>query len=107
MARRFPRIPFERYCDDVVVHCTSERQARHIRDAIAQRLADCGLELNEAKAPKTVANFKKLAQTGFYAPDGAYGLITLIVFAAWVLVTSGLLVSMIEKVPAARAVPAA
>ena len=49
MARSFPRIQFERYCDDVVVHCASERQARHIRDAIAQRLADCGLELNEAK----------------------------------------------------------
>jgi RNA-directed DNA polymerase len=49
MARSFPHIPFERYCDDVVVHCTSERQARHVRDAIAQRLADCGLELNEAK----------------------------------------------------------
>jgi len=49
MARTFPSIQFERYCDDVVVHCASERQARHIRDAIAQRLADCGLELNEAK----------------------------------------------------------
>lgn len=49
MARSFPRSQFERYCDDVVVHCASERQARHIRDAIAQRLADCGLELNEAK----------------------------------------------------------
>jgi hypothetical protein len=47
-----------------------------------------------------------LAQTGFYAPDGAYGLIALIVFAAWVLVTSALLVSLIEKAPATRAVPA-
>jgi RNA-directed DNA polymerase len=27
MARRFPDIRFERYCDDVVVHCVSERQA--------------------------------------------------------------------------------
>ena len=26
---------FERYCDDAVVHCRSERQARHVRDAIA------------------------------------------------------------------------
>lgn len=49
MARRFPDIPFERYCDDVVVHCVSERQARYVRDVIARRLAECQLELNEAK----------------------------------------------------------
>ena len=49
MARTSPLIRFERYCDDVVVHCASEQQARDLRAAIAQRLADCGLELNEAK----------------------------------------------------------
>jgi len=38
MVREFPSIPFERYCDDVVVHCGSERQARMMRDAIAARL---------------------------------------------------------------------
>jgi len=49
MARTFPTIRFERYCDDAVVHCVSEQQARFIRDAIARRLAECQLELNEAK----------------------------------------------------------
>lgn len=49
MARKFPSIGFERYCDDVVVHCTSERQARYVKDAIARRLADCGLELHPDK----------------------------------------------------------
>lgn len=49
MARKFPTIQFERYCDDVVVHCQSERQARFIRDVIARRMAECRLELNEAK----------------------------------------------------------
>ena len=49
MARTYPHIRFERYCDDVVVHCVSERQARDVRDAIAKRLGECGLELNEAK----------------------------------------------------------
>ena len=28
MAREFPGVPFERYVDDAVVHCVSERQAR-------------------------------------------------------------------------------
>jgi RNA-directed DNA polymerase len=47
--REFPTIPFERYADDVVVHCKSERQARFVRDRIARRLADCGLRLNPQK----------------------------------------------------------
>jgi RNA-directed DNA polymerase len=49
MVREFPSIPFERYCDDVVVHCGSERQARRVRDAIAARLAQVGLELHPDK----------------------------------------------------------
>ena len=49
MTREHPGVPFERYCDDVIVHARSERQARLLRDAIARRLAECGLELNERK----------------------------------------------------------
>jgi RNA-directed DNA polymerase len=49
MQRAFPHIRFERYCDDVVVHCTSEQQARDVRDAIAQRLAECRLEMHQEK----------------------------------------------------------
>jgi len=49
MQRVFPHIEFERYCDDVIVHCDSEVQARHVRDAIAGRLAEFGLELHPDK----------------------------------------------------------
>ena len=49
MAREYPAVRFERYCDDVIVHARSEREARRLRDAIAKRLAECGLELNEQK----------------------------------------------------------
>ena len=49
MARDFPGIRFERYCDDAVVHCASEQQARQVRDAIAARLAEVGLELHPGK----------------------------------------------------------
>jgi RNA-directed DNA polymerase len=49
IAREYPGVRFERYCDDVIVHASSERQARMLRDAIARRLAECGLELNERK----------------------------------------------------------
>jgi RNA-directed DNA polymerase len=49
MAREFPAIGFERYCDDAVVHCRSESQARQVRDAIAARMAQVGLELHPDK----------------------------------------------------------
>jgi RNA-directed DNA polymerase len=42
MAQAFPRVQFERYCDDVVVHCRSEVEARRVKDAIARRLAEYG-----------------------------------------------------------------
>jgi RNA-directed DNA polymerase len=49
MVREFPAIAFERYCDDAVVHCGSESQACQVRDAIAARLAQVGLELHPDK----------------------------------------------------------
>ena len=49
LAREFPAIRFERYCDDAVVHCGSKKQARQVRDAIAARLAKVGLELHPQK----------------------------------------------------------
>jgi group II intron reverse transcriptase/maturase len=45
LAREFPGVPFERYADDVILHCTSEARAQLVRDAIIERLAQVGLEL--------------------------------------------------------------
>ena len=49
MAREFPVVQFERYADDVVVHCKSERQARVVLGEIETRMGDCHLALNEEK----------------------------------------------------------
>ena len=49
LAREYPGVTFERYCDDAVIHCTSQAQAVKVRDALAARLADVGLELHPAK----------------------------------------------------------
>jgi len=49
MRRTFPHAPFERYADDAIVHCRSERQARAVLDAIRGRFAQCGLELHPTK----------------------------------------------------------
>ena len=49
MAREFPALRFERFADDVVVHCVTERQARQVWEAIGRRLADIGLLLHPDK----------------------------------------------------------
>jgi RNA-directed DNA polymerase len=49
MAREFPGVRFERYVDDIVVHCTSQQQARWLQTRIDQRLVEVGLRLHPAK----------------------------------------------------------
>jgi RNA-directed DNA polymerase len=64
MVREFPNVGFERYCDDAVVHCRSERQARFLRGAIAARLAQVGLELHPDKT--RIVYCKDADRTGSY-----------------------------------------
>jgi RNA-directed DNA polymerase len=49
MARTYPTIRFERYRDDAIVHCRSEKQARFIQAAITDRLRRFGLRLHTEK----------------------------------------------------------
>ena len=49
ITRQYGGCPFERYADDIVVHCSTERQARAVLAAIAERLGALGLELHPVK----------------------------------------------------------
>ncbi|MCK5255277.1 MAG: group II intron reverse transcriptase/maturase, partial [Deltaproteobacteria bacterium] len=49
MRRNNPNIPFERYADDIIVHCRSEKQARWIKSEVEKRLLQCRLELHPEK----------------------------------------------------------
>ena len=49
LAAKYPQVTFERYADDVIAHCRTERQAQEVRKAIAERLQNCGLELHPEK----------------------------------------------------------
>lgn len=46
---KFPKVVFERFADDAIVHCRTEGEALAIRKAIAARLQNCGLELHPEK----------------------------------------------------------
>ena len=49
MTREYPGVRFERYADDVVVHCKSRRQAEMVLAAIAARMVEVGLRIHPDK----------------------------------------------------------
>lgn len=49
MRRHSPHTPFERYADDIVVHCRTEEEAQRLKHLIGQRLHECKLELHPEK----------------------------------------------------------
>jgi RNA-directed DNA polymerase len=49
MDKHHPEKPFERYADDVVVHCKSEKQARFVLKQISDRFTQCKLTLHPQK----------------------------------------------------------
>jgi RNA-directed DNA polymerase len=42
-------VPFERYADDIVIHCATEHQARSVLESVRSRLRRCKLELHPEK----------------------------------------------------------
>jgi RNA-directed DNA polymerase len=49
LRRNYPKNPFERYADDSVVHCKTEREAKDVLVSLKNRMAECGLELHPDK----------------------------------------------------------
>jgi len=49
MRRVFPAVPFERYADDVVIHCVSRDQAERVLEVVRERLKVCHLEVHPDK----------------------------------------------------------
>lgn len=49
MERTFPEVKFERYADDIVIHCETQQQSEQIERALADRLQECKLALHPEK----------------------------------------------------------
>jgi RNA-directed DNA polymerase len=49
LEREFPTVQFERYADDAVAHCATERRAREVLAALEVRMAEVGLQLHPTK----------------------------------------------------------
>lgn len=49
MSYKYPHIPFERYADDCVCHCSTLAQAEYIKERLGERFTECKLKFNEEK----------------------------------------------------------
>ncbi len=49
MEIKFPDLPFERYADDIIIHCATPKQAEYVLDLVRKRLAACKLRLHPEK----------------------------------------------------------
>ena len=47
--KRYPDIQFERYADDIVVHCNHLPHANRLLEEIERRFKECKLEVNQEK----------------------------------------------------------
>lgn len=49
LVRNFGQCAFERFADDCIVHCYNEKEAMEVKQALEERLRECGLELHATK----------------------------------------------------------
>lgn len=49
ITRKHPGVPFERYADDMIVHCDTEEDARRVLSSITERFEELGLRLHPEK----------------------------------------------------------
>ncbi|MBX9804672.1 MAG: group II intron reverse transcriptase/maturase [Alphaproteobacteria bacterium] len=49
MRMKYPLNPFERYADDIVIHCKTEEEAEKLLTNIKSRLMECNLEVHPIK----------------------------------------------------------
>lgn len=49
MDREHPSNPFERYADDAIIHCRTEKEAMEIMQSLDMRMKECKLELHPDK----------------------------------------------------------
>jgi len=60
MDKNHPEKPFERYADDIVVHCKTEKQALFMLRQIKSRMNNCRLELHPQKT--RIINLRGISQ---------------------------------------------
>jgi RNA-directed DNA polymerase len=63
MDKKHPEKPFERYADDIVVHCKTEKQALFMLRQIEQRMKACKLDVHPEKTK--IVNLRGYSETKY------------------------------------------
>lgn len=50
MDRTYRGVPFERYADDIVIHCSRMSDAVRLKQSLTERMAEVGLTINDGKS---------------------------------------------------------
>ena len=64
MRTAHPGVPFARYADDVVLHCKTEEQAKHVLESIRRRLELCRLEVIPRRRRSSTARMMTAGEAG-------------------------------------------
>jgi len=49
LKRNYGQCAFERFADDCIIHCYNLREAKELKEALEERLRECGLEMHATK----------------------------------------------------------
>ena len=49
ITEKYPGVVYERYADDIVIHCATEEETRQVEVALRERFRECGLNLHPEK----------------------------------------------------------
>jgi len=60
MSKQHPEKPFERYADDIIIHCKTERQANYMLVQVRKRLENCKLTVHPDKTK--IVNLRGISQ---------------------------------------------
>jgi group II intron reverse transcriptase/maturase len=63
MEKNHPEKPFERYADDIIVHCRTENQAIFLLNKIRERMTECKLTLHSAKTK--IINLRRITNNRY------------------------------------------
>jgi group II intron reverse transcriptase/maturase len=63
MQLHHPTICFERYADDIVIHCNSENQSEYILKVVGERMNKCNLELHPQKTK--IVHFRGVSKSKY------------------------------------------
>lgn len=74
MEKRWGGIQFERYADDIVCHCASEREAQALKSVLGARFTACDLTLHQGEWTAEALGEVPIAySTGFVTGDDLAG----------------------------------